>query len=239
MIIDVGKTKFYYLTCNDIKRQRHMQQEFKDFDLTKIKPVPTKSGISKEQSGSTGFSRMLDAAVKNMDRTKPFTPFVLLEDDARIYRKFPKTIALPDDADILYIGLCKWAMTNAKTGVRGAVCCSVVSSYPHLVQVFNMLSTHGVIVCSTMGLLTIQKSIFEDFYKNRGYDMTLAHAQPYINSYALRKPLVYQCKLLGGQEIHTKYEITQNSTFIKLLPKEWLNTTNLTNQTKLDRQFEK
>lgn len=237
MKIELSKTKFYYLTCNNEKRKKHMQEEFKDYDLTEVNPVSIKIGISKEQSGSTGFSRMMDAAVKDMDRTKPFQPFALIEDDIKMYREFPKEFEIPDDADLLYIGLSTWAMTDAEAGSPGTVCCSALSSYPDLVKLHNMLSTHGFMVCSIMGLISLQKCMFEDFYKKRGYDMTLAHVHPYINSYALRKPLVYQYQPMGGQEFATKYEITQNSPYIQFvrdLPKQWVNTTNMTNRTKVE-----
>ena len=184
-----------------------MKSEFSDYNIKEVNPLSIKHGISKEQSGSTGFSRMLDIAVKEQDKDKPFQPFVLFEDDIKKYRKFPTSIKIPKDTDILYIGLSSLGMTNQKLGSNGTICLKNVSEYPDIMRVYNMLSTHGFIVCSMTGLLTLQKCLLEDFYKNRGYDMALAHIQPHIKAFALKKPLVYQYHAIGGQELATKFEI--------------------------------
>jgi len=212
-----------------------MFEEFKGYDITDVTSVSMNVGISKEQSGSTGFSRMIDIATVNQDRTKSFQPFMLFEDDVKKYREFPEEFEIPDNADLLYTGLSAWAMTDSDVGSPGTICCSTVDNFSHLVRVKNMLSTHGFMVCSVMGLLTLQKCMCEDFYRNRGYDMCLAHIQPYINAYAFRKPLVYQYQPIGGQEVATKFEITNESEyncFVREIPKPWINTKNMTARTK-------
>lgn len=238
MKIRLSETKFYFLTCNNEKRKEHIFEKFKEYDITEVNPVSMNTGISKLQSGATGFSRMIDIATINQDRTKPFQPFMLMEDDVNKYRDFPKEIDIPDNTDLLYTGLSTWAMTDAEAGSPGTVCCSEVPGFPHIVRVKNMLALHGLIVCSIMGLLIFQKSLFEDFYRNRGWDMTIAESLPYMNAYAMRVPLVYQYKLIGGQELATKFEITDNTqykNFIRELPNKWLNTTNMTIKTKFTK----
>ena len=49
-----------------------------------------------------------------------------------------------------------------------------------------MLAFHGTIVCSTRGLLTMQKCMFESYYQNKIYDLYTALIQPYLNVYALK-----------------------------------------------------
>ena len=63
MKLEFKKLKYYFLSCNNSKRVDHMNQEFSDYDITEVNPVSTNIGISKEQSGSTGFSKMLDLAI--------------------------------------------------------------------------------------------------------------------------------------------------------------------------------
>jgi hypothetical protein len=92
------------------------------------------------------------------------------------------------------------------------------------IQVFNMLSTHGIIVCSIRGLCILQKCMMEDFFRGRGYDMTLAKVQSHIKAYALKIPLVYQSSHIGGQEIPTRIEYTHRSFSQQYLPEEWVNT---------------
>ena len=224
MIINFKEINYYFLSCNNPKRVEHMFNEFKGYNIKEINPVLTSTGISKEQSGSTGFSKMLDSAIKDQKSDK-FTSFVLFEDDIKKYRDIPDKIDIPDDADLLYVGLSRWGMTDEPLGVQDAICFTNVDDFPELIKVKNMLSTHGFIVCSIRGLLTLQKCLFEDYYKNRGYDMVLACIQPYINAYALRNPLVYQYAQIGGQEIATKIIIPPNIE--RKIPDKWLNKNNL------------
>ena len=161
MKIRLSETKFYFLTCNNEMRKTHIFEEFKDYDLTEVNPVSINIGISKEQSGSTGFSRMMDIATINQDRSKPFQPFMLIEDDIKKYREFPEEFEIPDNADLLYTGLSTWAMTDTEAGSPGTVCCSAVDDFPDLVRVKNMLSTHGFMVCSVKRFPKVIKKINE------------------------------------------------------------------------------
>lgn len=231
MKIDLKTSKYYFLTCNNAKRRAHMFCEFANYNLTEVNPVSIEIGISKVQSGSSGFSRMLDLAVSQQDIKLPFRPFILLEDDVKKYRELPDEIEIPDNSDLLYIGLSSWGMRNGPTGSNMDVCYSHVKCYPELVRVYNMLSTHGFIVCSIRGLLTLQKCLCEDFYKKRGYDMSLAHIHPHINAYAYKIPMVYQYEPIGGQEKYTKIEITTDNDNDNDIPKEWINVTNMSYRT--------
>ena len=230
MKINLKKLKYYFLTCNNPVRLEHMNNEFSDYNITEVNPVPMNTGISKEQSGASGFCKMLDLAIKNQDKSIPFQPFALFEDDIKKYRHFPEKLNIPNNCDILYIGLSSWGMTNEPLGYNDTTCFSNVVGYPKIIKVYNMLSTHGFIICSMQGLLTLQKCLFEDFYRNRGYDMALAHVQPHINAYALRKPLVYQYEPIGGQEVATKFEIPPGLE--RNIPTEWINYTNISYKTR-------
>ncbi len=225
MEIFLKKLNYYFLSCNNPSRLEHMYAEFNGFNLKEINPITTNTGISKIQSGITGFCRMLDVASDEQVTNKPFQPFVLFEDDVKKYRQFPESIIIPDDADLIYFGLSSWGMTDDKQGSPGTVCFTQVENYPELIKVYNMLSTHGFMVCSLKGLISLQKCLLEDYYKNRGYDMTLAQIQPHINAYAFRIPLVYQYGLVGGQEVATKFEISAKED--KPIPANWINTKSL------------
>lgn len=195
--------------------------EFKEFKIFEVESIVDDDKI---KSSVIGFSKILDLACKNQDINKPFTPFVILEDDTKKYRKFPVDIKIPDDTDILYIGLSSWGMTaSEKVGKDGSVCFKNINN--RIIKVFNMLSTHGLVVVSLRGLLSLQKCLFEDMFKNRGYDMSLASIQPFLNVYALNIPLVYQFGEIGGQEKQTKLKF--KSLEEKKYPENWLHRDNL------------
>jgi hypothetical protein len=219
MKIFLKNIKHYFLTVDtNGRRKHHMLDEFKDYDLTEVNPV---LGVIKEQSGATGFSRMIDLALREQDRTKPFSPFVMYEDDCSKYRDYPDYIEVPDNADICYIGLSKCSMNN-KEWHHASYCTHIDDD---VVRVYNMLAMHGIIICSASGALAIQKAVFEGYGRKIIWDIFVAQIQPYYNVYALKKPLVFQDEKYGGQEKETKFSIT--STRDNPLPDTFKNTTNV------------
>jgi len=221
MKILLKNIKHYFLTVNTHgERKKHMIDEFKEYDLVEVNPV---LGIKREISGVTGFSRMIDLGLRNQDRTKPFSPFIMYEDDCSKYREYPEYIEIPDDADLCYIGLSKCSTCNYGYGWHYA------SYYKHIdndvIQIYNMLSTHGIMVCSASGALALQKALLDGCHqKKEAWDTCIAQLQYYYNVYALRKPLVYQDAKYGGIEDATKFSIESQQD--SPVPKEYINTTN-------------
>lgn len=232
MKIILNKLKYYYLTVkkDDNERKKHILEEFKEFNLKEVNPIPVSyfdknKNLSNHQktrqSGATGFLKILDLASQEIGNN--FQPFVIFEDDVKKYRKFPTAIEIPDNCDLLYIGLSQWGMTDAKNGVNNSVCYNDIDN--HIIRIFNMLSMHGIMICSLRGLLSLQKCLLEDFYKTRGWDRTICYMQPYLNVYALKEPLVYQYGKLGGEELYTKINFEKLKK--KSLPEKWKNKNNL------------
>ena len=218
MKIDFAKCKYYFLTCENEQRRQHFLTEFGDLDITEVNPIV---GIEKHKSGVSGFSRILDLAVRNQKVGEPFQPFGIFEDDVKKYRQFPlEGIEIPDDADILYLGLSSYGMSDFSH------CYEVFykNVSPDIVRVYNMLSLHGFMICSIRGLLAIQKCMMESFFTGFIWDIYVAQIQPYYNCYALRVPLVYQWGELGGQEAPTKIELGQGDR--ANIPEHWINKTN-------------
>lgn len=223
MKLELSTMKYYFLTCDNQKRRQHIIEQMHCYDLQEINPQSTKDGISKVQSGATGMMRILDKATKDQDRSKPFQPFMILEDDVKWYRDSVTSLEIPDDADLLYTGISNFGITHVRS-FPNVVCCQECPRYDGIARIKNMLSTHSIVVCSMYGLLTLQKCFMEDYFKNRPYDTTIAFMQPFINAYALAKPLFYQCAEMGGQERATKLAMTDKdySTFFnKEMPEIW------------------
>lgn len=89
-----------------------------------------------------------------------------------------------------------------------------------------MLALHGLIICTVRGLLTLQKCMMEGFFLDKAVDIFTAEIQPYLNVYALKKPLVYQYKEVGGMEDATKFNIEDEEEDM-IMPEEWINTSNI------------
>jgi len=229
MIINLKNINFYYLTCNNLIRKNHILEEFKDYNLHEVNPIlkNEKQNISKYQSGASGFLRILDLASQHQDINKPFQPFVILEDDVKKYYDFSNEIEIPKDCDILYIGISRWGVTDKIVVLKDNLFLKNINE--NIIKIYNMLSTHGMLITSLRGMLTLQKCILEDFFKNRHYDISISQIQPYLNVYALKKPLVYQYKKIGGCESGTKFELTNKQD--KHIPEELKNRTNISIQT--------
>jgi hypothetical protein len=200
MLVDLKNTNYYFLTYNNPTRKEHIIEEFKEYNITEVNPD---NYSSRHQSTISGFQKMLEIACKQQDKNKPFQPFVLFEDDVKKYREFPNTMEIPDNTDVLYIGLSQCGI-HANTGWSYEVYYDNVDK--DFIRIYNMLTVHGIMICSLNGLLYLQKCLTHSFIIDQTCDVNITFNQPYYNVYALRKPLVYQYGKIGGQEIPTKIE---------------------------------
>ena len=225
MKINLKEAKYYFLTCNNEIRRTHMLNEFKELDITEVNPI---TGIGKNMSGATGFSKIFDLACMRQDRTKPFQPFIFYEDDIKKFREFPDVVDIPDNTDLMHMGLSSWGMTDAPEGVNGSICFEAVDGYPDIVKISNMLALHGMIVCSVRGLLALQKCMIEGYFKDIIWDIYTAQIQAHVNTYAFRTPLVYQYAPIGGQEVATNIQIPEKDKCQDVVfPSKWKNKTNV------------
>lgn len=226
MKIDLSTIKYYYLTCNNDTRREHINKEFKTADITEINNENT-NNISKYQSGAYGFCRMLDIGSRNQDPTKPFQPFILLEDDAKKMREIPDSINVPDNTDILYIGISKWGIMKDREADQYKICYHHVDE--QYIRIYNMLASHGIMICSVAGLIGIQKAMMEAYFTKIPWDVFTANIQPYYNVYALKRPFVYQYYPIGGNESETCFNIDGNNDIP--INENWINKTNISNTT--------
>jgi hypothetical protein len=207
MRIHLKELNYYFLTNNNPQRKEHMLEEFKEYKLIEVNPEPD---LSRNKSGASGFLKMFELGLKEQEaeqieeneNNNKFKPFVIFEDDAKKYKEWSDTIEIPDDTDILYIGLSQCGMYTH--GWSNNVFYSNVNE--EIIKVFNMLALHGLIICSQTGVEFMQKHLNKAFKEDIPWDIDIALQQKDYNMYALRKPLVYQYGLVGGQENTTKIE---------------------------------
>lgn len=218
--VKLGDTKFYFLTMNNPTRKAHILDEFKEYSPKEVNPV---TGIPRYMSGATGFGRMVDKGLRDQNKDKPFQPFILMEDDASKMKKFPEYIDIPEDSDIVYLGLHSWGYAKTEP-------INIVYSEDYdkdLIRVKNLLALHGVMVCSAAGAAVIQRSMVESYYRDKAWDVPITHAQPFYNVYALKQPLIYQDKKYGGKESATK--ISAKKHWFKPMPESHINHEGVTN----------
>ena len=225
MEINLNNLKYYILSIGNREKESHLMGILNNLDIKFVNPV---MGIDKRQSGATGFCRIIDLAIK--EQIQKFKPFVILEDDISI-SEWEDNIIVPENSDLIYLGVSKAGMKDTKHCYN--VFTSEVEGFSDLLKIYNMCSTHAILVCNLKGAMLIQKCVTEDYYRKRGWDMSLAHMQPHYNIYALKEPIFYQDIKYGGQEYNTKI-VLENINDIKTINYDFLNTTNYSFITNVD-----
>jgi hypothetical protein len=178
----------------------------KEYNLVEV-CNETDPKISKEQSGAIGWCRMLETAISNYKGS----PILFLEDDIAINGDcLPEYIEFPEDADWIYLGISnknvyKRRMVNDKLSAR--------HHDDTYIQVYNMMTTHAVLVTSLKGMLALHKACLEAYFTSRIWDYYITQIQPWYNVYAMKRPLFYQDIKQGGLESFTKIEYKNDHSF--------------------------
>jgi hypothetical protein len=213
MKIDLTQTKIFCLTCEpeDGKKRRHIQHIIPRAEF--VEPI---IGIPKNKSGATGFMRMVERGLKIQTPGQPFKPFLMLEDDVALNKPLNE-LEIPDDTDILYVGISNCSMNDHRFHYANYY--ESVAEYPGIVRIKHMLSTHGIMICSPLGAAVVQRTMLEVYLSDKPWDIPLALIQPYYRVYALRYPLVYQDANYNGDEGCTKIRFDGSDS---ILPTEWV-----------------
>lgn len=209
MILNLNELKYYCLTIiKNTERINNIKQNFKDYN---INFVYSDTSFKKYQSEALGFSRLIDKALLDQKNNKIFEPFVILEDDVSKIYNFPDKLDIPENTDLLYIGISDWGYNDSIKWAEKKVYTKTVNNYDNIVKIFNMLSQHGIIICSIRGAVAFQKSMSETFLINKyPSDNHTSSLQPFYNVYALKEPIVYQDSSVGGCEEFTKNSLSLN-----------------------------
>ena len=141
--------------------------------------------FGKQRSGCSGTARMIDLGLRNQNKNEPFQPFILLEDDVSLSETLSDNIEIPDDADIIYIGVSCGGLGKNARYTKG-VPLYAINYNEKYIRVYNMLSTHGMLISSIQGLFILQQCLMEDYMYDRHYDLSICQIQPYYNIYALK-----------------------------------------------------
>jgi hypothetical protein len=124
-------------------------------------------------------------------------PLLVLEDDVAATEDFSSIIAVPTDADALYLGISTYGAVEA-LGFKGVV--NMTAAEPvgaGLFRVHNMLTTHAILYLTPRWRAAAVAAIMDGVVaRNWPVDRGLARAQRHFNIYALAQPFFYQAESL-------------------------------------------
>lgn len=211
MKIEIKNIPLFCLTCenNDTGLKRAaVKSEFSQLNnglgpefIHPILNENTNERTPKNKSGASGFIRMIEEGLMKQIPGEPFIPFILVEDDVSVLVD-RDTIDVPDNTDILYIGLSCCSMNHESFHYSNYY--QGVEQYPEIIRIKHMLASHGVMICSPLGAAALQRTMMETWFSDRPWDVPMAYIQPYYHVYALRQPFVYQNEARGGDASCTR-----------------------------------
>jgi hypothetical protein len=191
--------KYYILTVDENSiRANHVRNQLNDYDFEFVTPLMCQN---KQKSGSSGHMRIVYQAIQN------FKPFVILEDDVSLlYEK--EILEIPSDADWVYVGVSWCAYDSNYKDWQPHNKLYIDDVNDSVVRIYNMLSTHAIMIRSLKGALLYYSMMLENVLANGvAWDISLTKMQPYINCYALREPMFYQDERLRGSFLETKIRL--------------------------------
>ena len=124
-----------------------------------------------------------------LDKIQPLT--MVLEDDIETTAHIKKSIAIPRDADAIYLGVSNHGyLRNQKLGFKGAV---LVSQYSeNYLRVLNMCSTHAIIYLSQRYIDASKKIINHCLHAGIAFDVGLASIHRHFNIVTPTDPWFFQ-----------------------------------------------
>lgn len=122
-----------------------------------------------------------------LNNNKP--PFIILEDDCALNKKFKSNIEIPNNADALYLGISHWGRYLNHSG-----------PYVHytrindeIVRVYNMLATHAILYLSDSYVDICKRVAYHFGYEVENHlDIGFAEIHRFYNVYSFDKPLFRQ-----------------------------------------------
>jgi hypothetical protein len=187
MKINLTSIPVYYINLDDQdEKRKHTESMLKNFGF---KYVERFSAIRHDAGRIIGCARSHYAILK---KQKP--PFIILEDDCTLNKKFIDEIEIPDNADALYLGISHWGRYLNHSG-----------PYVHttkidddIVRVHNMLATHAIMYLSESYVDICKRVSYHFGYEIENHlDIGFAEMHKFYNVYCLDNPLFRQYEWNG------------------------------------------
>lgn len=210
MNIDLKSTKIYLISPAENKYRdrvltvfgRLIDEGFKNITFIKSVPGPNNT--------ASLTNTVIDIFKTELSQTRPF---IILEDDCAFFHKYDY-IEVPNNFDVLYLGLSLWAypyspntlLYKPRPNIVPKSETTVVPYNDLLVQVKAMTGGHAILFYSREFIRQFLQKINEisQSIDDLPHDLLFSALHSFYNIYALKRPMFYQDKTLGGQEDVTK-----------------------------------
>lgn len=149
-----------------------------------FKYVERFNAIRHEAGRIIGCARSHYEILKNIE-----PPFIILEDDCAINRKFKSIVEIPDNADALYLGISHWGRYIGHSGPF--VHTTKVNN--EIVRVHNMLATHAILYQSKEYVDICRRVAYHHGYEIEDHlDIGFAEIHKFYNVYSFDEPIFRQ-----------------------------------------------
>lgn len=205
MLIDITKIPVSYINLKkDYAKNLAMQDLLGQFDnVNRIEATYIKDNAVKALAMSQ------KEAVQSIT-----TPGIVLEDDC-IKANFRTTIEVPNDADIVFLGI--WDVDSPAIP-SGKYLPAWVGYNDDLVKVNSMNGSHAILFVSELGKMIAERAYDVAAQTELWNDAILNRVLPFINAYALRKPIFAQTSQLELTDIQFDGEfVIKDSSYLQSL----------------------
>jgi hypothetical protein len=184
MIINILKTPTAYINLeHDVEKNNLMTKLLEKFeDVQRIDAV----------SGSVKLVKFAIASshTKALNSFESL-PFIVLEDDCVSYN-FKEEIEIPDDADIVLLGIWDQAILEKLSGMVFLNQGIYEKVAPEVFKANKLCGMHAVMYTSQRGKDIALRSFELSRKTGRHIDNLLREVAPFINVYAIKRPLFAQ-----------------------------------------------
>lgn len=188
MLIDITKTPVSYINLKqDYVKNNKMQDMLGQFsNVTRVEAEYIKD------NGILALAKSQKKAIDGLS-----VPGIILEDDC-VKANFRSEISVPDDADIVFLGI--WDMT--RPAINSGKYLPAFENYNEdFVRVYSMHGSHAIMFVSELGK-KIASQAYEIASRTELWnDAVLNRALPFIKAYAPKSPLFKQTSQLELTDI--------------------------------------
>jgi len=182
MKINLLEVPVYYINLDEEEEKRKRTENL--LSSLGFRNINRFSAIKHEAGRIIGCARSHYEILKSQ---KP--PFIILEDDCSLNKKFVDEINIPDNADALYLGISHWGRYLNHSGPY--VHYSKVND--NIVRVHNMLATHAILYLSQDYASMCKRISYHFGYEVENHlDIGFAEIHKFFNVYSFDEPLFRQ-----------------------------------------------